>query len=95
MVNGRKNWNFIPSIRHKNVAFTNSYEIGQIFTMRFLQQFGIKRASRFRVNFKKLLENKWQVDLSHLEQPFMLKEIKGAVFELGGDKAPGTDGFPL
>lgn len=58
MANGRKNWNLIPSIRHKNVAFTNSREIGQIVTMHFRRQFGLKRASRFRVNFQKLLEHK-------------------------------------
>lgn len=35
------------------------------------------------------------VDLSQLERPFSLEEIKIAVFDLGRDKAPGPDGFPL
>lgn len=39
--------------------------------------------------------NKAAVDLSQLERPFTLDEIKGAVFNLGGDKAPAPDGFPM
>lgn len=35
------------------------------------------------------------MDLSQLERPFSLKEVMDAVFELGRDKAPGQDGFPL
>lgn len=34
-------------------------------------------------------------DLSRLTEPFNLLEIKQAVFQLGGDKAPGPDGFSL
>lgn len=30
-----------------------------------------------------------------LERPFTLEKVKAAVFELGGDKAPGLDGFPI
>lgn len=37
--------------------------------------------------------HKSQVDLSHLEQPFSMKEIKRSVFELGGEK-PGSRWFP-
>lgn len=35
------------------------------------------------------------MDLSILEYPFSFEEIKKAVFELRGDKAPGLDGFPI
>lgn len=63
--------------------------------MRFHQQFGSKRSSRFKTNLLKLFEHKRHIDLLHLEQPFRLEEIKEAVFNLGGDKAPGPDGFPM
>lgn len=39
--------------------------------------------------------NKNVVDLSYLERPFSLEENKTAVFDLGRDKAPGPDDFPL
>lgn len=42
-----------------------------------------------------LLARKEQVELSMLYQPFTLDEIKRVVFDLGGDKAPGPDGFPI
>lgn len=34
-------------------------------------------------------------DLTRLTTPFTVEEIKQAVFQLGRDKAPGPDGFPL
>lgn len=61
----------------------------------FRQQFGIKRTSRLRVDLLKLLEHRSRVNLQNLEQPFSLEEIKKAVFDLGGDKAPRPDGFPM
>lgn len=39
--------------------------------------------------------NKNFVDLSQLERPFLIEEVKTAVFDLGKNKAPGPDGFPL
>ena len=35
------------------------------------------------------------VDLSSITGPFSLKEIRKATFDLGADKAPGPDGFPI
>lgn len=35
------------------------------------------------------------MDLTRLEDPFSVEEIKYAVFDLGGDKALGPDCFPL
>ncbi len=34
-------------------------------------------------------------DRESLSAPFSLEEIRAVVFKLGGDKAPGPDGFPL
>lgn len=47
------------------------------------------------MDLSKLLENKLQVDLADMERPFLMDEIKFAIFSLGGNKAPGPDGFPL
>lgn len=50
---------------------------------------------RFKVDLHRLLFHEEKVDLSLLEQPFTLEEVKKAVFDLGSDKAPGPDGFPM
>lgn len=47
------------------------------------------------MDFGKLFDFKPIIDLAQLEKPFILEEIKDAVFELGCDKAPGPNGFPL
>lgn len=47
------------------------------------------------MEFSKLLANKQPMDLAGLELPFTREEIKDAVFSLGGDKAPGSGGFPM
>lgn len=41
------------------------------------------------------MDHKRQVDLSQLDHPFTMDEVKQAVFELGGEKGPGPDGFPI
>lgn len=47
------------------------------------------------MDLNRLLINKDGVNLSYLERPFTLEEVKKAVFDLGSDKAPGPDGFPM
>lgn len=47
------------------------------------------------MDLRRLFAFKPPVDLSHLESSFTIDELKLAVFELGRDKAPGLDGFPL
>lgn len=95
VANGRRNQNFIPSICQDDVVFTNPYDIGKVFSASFQQRFDPKWVSRFKVGLQKLLEYKHHVKLSHLEHPFTLDEIKGVVFDLGGDKAPCLESFPL
>lgn len=95
VANGHKNQNFIPSINLNGDIFTYPKDISKVFTTRFKQQVGLNRGFRFRVDFQKLLVNKLPVDLSQLDRPFTLEEIKGVVFELGRDKAPKPDGCPL
>lgn len=42
-----------------------------------------------------LLARKQPMELNNLERPFTMAEIKDVVFRLGGDKAPGLNGFPM
>lgn len=95
VANSRKNRNFIPYIKHNGDTTTDPKEIGKVFGARFQLQFGLKRSNRFLVDFGKLFMNKTVVDLSQLERPFSIEEVKTSVFELGKDKDPGPDGFPL
>ncbi|KAH7677295.1 RNA-directed DNA polymerase protein [Dioscorea alata] len=95
VANGRKNRNFISRLTQDGVTFTDPKDLGNIFVNRFQLSFGSSRVSRLKIDFTKLLELKIPVDLSRLEIPFSLEEITRVVFDLGGDKAPGPDGFPL
>ncbi|XP_039135703.1 uncharacterized protein LOC120273121 [Dioscorea cayenensis subsp. rotundata] len=93
--NGRKNINFIPSIYAGTGSVSDVRDIGRIFEQSFRGLFGQRRNFRFKVDLGNLLRNKSFVDLSSLERPFTLEEVKRAVFDLGSDKAPGSDGFPM
>lgn len=95
MANGRKNRNFIRNIRQGNALVGDVNKIFRIFAEHFKSHFGQKRDNRIKVDLEKLLAFRGRVDLTHLEQPFSLEEIKCAVFELGSNKAPGPDGFPI
>lgn len=68
VANGRKNRNFIPQILHEGHLLENPLDIGKAFTSRFKQQFGYQRDARLRVDFRKLLVNKLEMDLSALER---------------------------
>lgn len=69
MANGRKNRNFMTQILHEGHLLENPLDIGKAFTSRFKQQFSHQRDARLRVDFRKLLANKLEVDLSALERP--------------------------
>ncbi|XP_039118945.1 uncharacterized protein LOC120255125, partial [Dioscorea cayenensis subsp. rotundata] len=77
------------------VSVSEVREIGKVFENQFRALFGQQRPFRFKADLNRLLRNKARVDLSHLERPFSMEEVKKAVFDLGSDKAPGPDGFPM
>lgn len=95
VANGRKNRNFIPRIIHEGSNISDPLDIGGIFTGAFRNQFGCQRDCRFKINWQHLFSLKSPVDLSNLEVPFSVDEIKEAMFALGADKSPGPDGFPI
>lgn len=57
--------------------------------------FNTSRTSRFLLDQQHLFSYKERVVLSNLDMPFSLEEIKHIVFDLGADKAPSLDGFPI
>ena len=95
MANGHRNKNFIPSITQGNARIVDNEEIGRVLTSLFRSQFGSSRDSGFKISWSKLLASKTNVDLSSLDAPFTIEEVRKATFELGADKAPGPDVFPI
>ncbi|XP_039125244.1 uncharacterized protein LOC120261424 [Dioscorea cayenensis subsp. rotundata] len=79
VANGRKNRNFIPSINLNGTTTTDSKEIGKVFACQFQHQFGQKALGSVHDRLRKLLSNRNYVDLSHLERPLTLEEVKGAI----------------
>lgn len=86
-VNGRKNRNFINSLRLEGLEFTTPREIGKLFTDRLHQQFGSWMTSRYKIDLQALMEHKSPVDLTPLEGAVSLEEVTEAVFDLDGDNA--------
>jgi hypothetical protein len=52
---------------------------------------GTSTAADVDLNWEALNIN--SADLSHLDAPFSLEQLKGAVNDLHAEKAPGPDGF--
>lgn len=76
VAHGHKNWNFIPNIRKDGALIEDRCNMGKLFAAHFKQLFGQKRASRFKIDFRKLFNHKSQVDLIQLERPFTLEVSK-------------------
>lgn len=95
LANGRRNKNFIHRIRHNRQWAEGNLEIGNIFSDHFQSLFGIPIANRFLIDWPFLFNYQARVDLSSLDLPFTIEEIKQAVCGLNVDKALGPDGFPI
>jgi len=54
---------------------------------------GTSNTQRFTSNWDSLFTAEDHIDLSHLDNPSSEEQIKPAVFEPTGDKAPGPDGL--
>lgn len=74
------------------IEITNENEIDLAFFEHFKSLFGESNGHR-----ASLSENLWRtrVNLDSLETPFTEEQIKKAVWQLGADKAPGPNGFPI
>lgn len=95
IANGRRNKNFIPRICHNGSWVEGNSNLGRIFSDHFGNFLRKPRLFHFLLDWQHLFEHREYVDLTYLEQPFSAEEIKQALFDLGADKAPGLDGFPM
>lgn len=89
--NGRRRKNHIPSLQSQNGAVTDHKLKEEILLNHFKSLMGTRDSGRLTINWAQLQHP--TADLQHLELPFTEDEIKGAVFDLHDEKAPGPDGF--
>lgn len=76
ITNGRKNSNYIPSIKIGEDFITDIRGIGKVFENHFRALFGQKSPFRFKVDLQKLLRGKNRVDLSPLSGRSLLRRLK-------------------
>ena len=88
---GRRRKNHIPSLVGPTGAVTDHDGKAQILLQHFKRLMGAGVPTGVDLNWDAL--DLPSSDLSHLESPFSLTELKDAVDNLHGEKAPGPDGF--
>lgn len=98
IANGRRRTNWIDSIEDHGVTYRSEeskksyfyHEFKELFTPKVtaLPSFG-EWSGLFKA------QHITPSSLQRLTEPFSLDEIKRATFQLGCDKAPGPDGFPM
>ncbi len=90
----RRNKNYISKLVVGPLVAADHHSIAHQLLLFFRSNLGSAPAAPPSFNFNLLFEDVGP-DLSGLDAPFSEDEIKRAVFDLGPDKAPGPDGFPL
>ncbi|XP_039141329.1 uncharacterized protein LOC120278666 [Dioscorea cayenensis subsp. rotundata] len=95
VANGRRNRNFIPWVLQDNTRVEDIDGIGKTFTSFYQNLYGTELTYRHQINWSALLGDNSMHNLSNLDTPFTLEEIKVAVFSMSADKAPGLDGLPM
>ncbi|KAJ0984845.1 hypothetical protein J5N97_003201 [Dioscorea zingiberensis] len=91
----RRNINRINQLQVDGQTVTDPSRITEAISTHFTALFGTEREMRYKTSWDRLFAHRQRVNLDHLEQPFQEEEIRLAVKELGADKAPGPDGFPM
>ena len=89
--NGRRRKNHIPSLIGTTGPVTDHDSKAQILLENYKNLMGTRVITDLDLNWDAL--GIQRVDLSHLDEPFTMVELKKAVDELHGEKAPGPDGF--
>jgi hypothetical protein len=84
----------INSIYVNDSIISGQHEISEAFHKYFKKLFG-GCSKLMQADFSELYTRDAPDDLRDLEQNFTIEELKVAVFDLVGDKAPGPDGFPM
>jgi hypothetical protein len=92
LMNSNRNWSRINGFNINGVWTTNPLQIKEhvftTFKLKFKENFSWRPS--FSSNLFKTLSLE---DVSLLDQPFSIQEIKDAIWSCGGEKAPGPDGF--
>jgi hypothetical protein len=89
--NGHQWKNHIPSLIGPAGLVTKHEEKEHILLQHYKTLMGIGVAADVDLNWEALNIN--LADLSHLESPFSLAELKTAINDMHAEKAPGPDGF--
>ncbi|KAJ0977891.1 hypothetical protein J5N97_013365 [Dioscorea zingiberensis] len=95
VANQRRNTNWITQLHHEGSTVTEPTQISDIISRYFTDLFGREREVRYKTSWERLFIHKREVELNNLKEPFREEEIRRAINELGTDKAPGLDGFPM
>ena len=92
MANSHRRRNTINKIKINEEWLTEDSRIRQGIVEAFensLSEPGDWRVSLMNLSFSRITE----VEVASLEEPFTKEEVKAALTEMNGDKAPGPDGF--
>ncbi len=96
VANSRRRTNFIEVVEDDGQRIGRDREKRDYFHDKFKEVFEPPVASREQFgDWSDLFANSKLLGSELLTAPFSMEEIKIATFQLGGDKAPGPDGFSL
>jgi hypothetical protein len=89
--NGRRRKNHIPTLKNVTETVSKHEEKAEILLQHFTKLMGTNTPASTDLNWEIL--NLPTAELSHLDAPFLMDELKAAVDGMHGEKAPGPDGF--
>lgn len=93
--NKRHNKNYIPYFFDNDCVVEGLEEIGKVFASYFHSQFNSNHTFRFQFSWPRLLSSEQRINLTPLEDPFIVEEVKKITFELRTNKALGPNNFPI
>ena len=89
--NGRRCKNHIPSLVGASGAVTEHEEKAKILLKHYTELMGTFTPAAAELNWDSI--GLPSVELSHLDTAFTIEELKKAVHNMHGEKAPGPDGY--
>nr|CAD1816994.1 unnamed protein product [Ananas comosus var. bracteatus] len=92
--NGRRNLNFISRLSDGSSMLSSPQPIGDHLFSFFSDQLGMEHASSATINLREIYRDEL-LDLSSLQAPFSLLEVRKALFSYAPEKAPRPDGLPM
>ncbi len=96
VANGRRRSNFIEVVEDEGYRICREREKSDYFYAKFKEVFAPAGDSLEHFgDWSDLFASNPLLGAGSLTAPFTREEIKSATFQLGGDKAPGADGFSL